>query len=150
MRQAYKAYNITFTDSKQNSDHAYAAASRSIERRMLIDFAKEIGSNILIAGANITAMMPYILDPNYNFQTSYKINADDISRLATVLSVQARKNHIDNIDLHRRKNLANKENMEVKKKNIFFLLIKAIQYQIKRLCPKMLRSLRKITCSVYR
>ena len=67
MRQAYKAYNITFTDSKLNSDHAYAAASRSIERRMLIDFAKEIGSNILIAGANITAMMPYILDPNYNF-----------------------------------------------------------------------------------
>jgi len=427
LRQAYKAYNITFTDSKQNSDHAYAAASRSIERRMLIDFAKEIGSNILIAGANITAMMPYILDPNYNFhlccpiidgrdtsrhidhamkinynnisadninrvkesvcnktlqqemesipnetshsslnnceecdikadfgvfchsfydmtptnvadimdkhdlataygtvvfsseilinnkslipilnmhysknkredeiymdfkndnstgykhklsnyislmtqmyyissknnmysvefmnningiqffkiartsnintmtyrtlwlteedkvcvrlpvrnnciyddddndeidfewiafpkmlvndtrsyldklsldkidylsaisfiasvnhklissgnvwKTSYKINADEISRLATVLSVQARKNHIDNIDLHRRKNLANKENMEVKKKNIFFLLIKAIQYQIKRLCPKMLRSLRKITCSVYR
>ena len=81
LREAYKGYNITFTDSKQTSDHSYAAASRAIERRIMIDMAKESGDTILVVGANITAMLPYVLDSKFTYHMCCPIIAGrDTSR----------------------------------------------------------------------
>jgi len=67
LRQAFKAYNIVFTDSKHSPDHSYASSSRALERQTLVDYAKQVGQNIIVIGAHVTSMIPHILDPNYNY-----------------------------------------------------------------------------------